>query len=418
MNHKTLLTLSACLLGLSVPSTSHAHFLWASLDPGAKTVAVGLQEVPGQQPLPLGSRGPQVKAWLASGRILGLRADGNWFKGSTSDTCVGVSLDYGVIDRRDAGRGVFWLEYYAKGAATPGASQSRLNLPVELSATVRSDGSPVIKVLRDGKPAADADLVVEDGDGKATFEGKTGADGTATLPPTHGPVEVRALITDKTPGTHDGKAYDLIRTYSTLTVQDPSAKPLTRLLRDSFGDMHDVVSSSVFIKTVTAGSVTMPQLEAHLQQRALIHDAIDQILRRGRLSAGLYGDRQTEVLSLLRSNLQSLGTSWPSKSAAWPLTEKFLEEIRDSAKAGPYFALGVFHVYYGGITHGGRDIGAMIDGSLKTNLTYYEKSDGYEEYARAVDAITDPKAQQEMIRGADEAYRYIIAVNNLDFFKA
>jgi hypothetical protein len=417
MNCKTLLTFCSCVLGLIAPATSEAHFLWASLDPATKTVAIGLQEVPSQEPLPLGTRADQVKGWLYSGRALRLKAEGNWFKASTSNGCVGASLDYGVIDRRDGGRGVFWLKYYAKGCSTLGASQTRLNLPVELSATQTRDGRSVVTVLQNGKPTADADLVVEDATGKTSFEGKSGADGTAILPASSGPLEVRALITDPTPGTQAGKPYDLIRSYSTLTVRDTSAKSLTRLLRESFGNMHDVVSNTAFINTVMAGTLTKPQLEAHLQQRALIHDEVDRVLRRARIDPLLYGDPQKEVIPLLRDNLKAMGSVWPAPSEAWPLTQGLLAEIRESAKQGPYFALGVFHVYYGGITHGGRDIGAMIDHQLNTSLGYYEKSGGYDDYAREVDTITDPEAQREMIRGGNEAYRYIIAVNDLQIFK-
>jgi hypothetical protein len=181
--------------------------------------------------------------------------------------------------------------------------------------------------------------------------------------------------------------------------------------------MHDVVGNTAFINTVMANGLTKQQLVDHLQQRALIHEAVDHILSSSRIKVAAYDAQQKEVMSLLRTDLENMGASWPTPSQAWPLTKEFLAEIKRSAKAGPYFALGVFHVYYGGITHGGRDIGDMITGQLKFNLTYYEKSDGYTEYAKAVDTVTDPKAQQEMIRGGVDAYHYIIAVNNVDAFK-
>ena len=405
----------ACVLTVAVPSSSQAHFLWASLDPATKAVAIGLQEVPGQDPLPLGARAVQVTAWVQSGKTVPLKPDTNWLKGSPSDNCVGVSLDYGVIDRRDGGRGVFWLKYYAKGATTLGASQSILRLPVELTAIKATDGRPIITVLKDGRPASGGEVVVEAADGKTAFEGKTGSDGTVTLPVFSGPIEVRALLTDHVAGTHDGKPYDLVRSYSTLTVRNPSVEPLSRLLRDSFGNMHEEASDTAFINTVMAGSLTKPQLEAHLQQRALVHEAVDRVLEKAHVSPLPYGNSQREVISLLRKDLQSIGSSWPSRSMTWPLTQRLLDDIRHS---GPYFALGVFHVYYGGITHGGRDIGLTIGKQLNVALTYYEKSGGYEEYSSGVDAITDPMAEQEMIRGADEAYRYIIAINNSEMFKA
>jgi hypothetical protein len=233
-----------------------------------------------------------------------------------------------------------------------------------------------------------------------------------------GPIFVQALISDSSPGTHGGKAFELTRSYSTLVIEDPSAKPLTRLLRASFGNMHDVVSNTAFVTTVMKGTLTKDQLADHLQQRALIHEAVDKVLSRSRVRPLPYTKDQRDVLSLLRDNLKSMDISWPSRKQAWPLTEALLKEIEESAGRGPYFALGVFHVYYGGVTNGGRDIGGMIDQQLKTNLTYYSKSTGYEPYLRIVDTIAEPQAEQEMIRGGDDAYRYIIAINNLDSFKS
>ncbi len=196
----------------------------------------------------------------------------------------------------------------------------------------------------------------------------------------------------------------------------PSIQTLTRRLSASFGTMHDQASNTAFITTVMAGTLTQSQLKDHLVQRAIINEEVDRVLRHSHIKPLPYGRDQKQILVLLRDNLRTLGCEWPKPSDAWPLTHTFLDQIKESEKQGPYFALGVFHVYYGGITHGGRDIGGMIDKQLKTNLTYYQKSDGYEAYAKQVNAITDPAAQSEMMRGADAAYPYIIAVNNSDSF--
>ena len=62
--------------------------------------------------------------------------------------------------------------------------------------------------------------------------------------------------------------------------------------------------------------------------------------------------------------------------------------------------------------------GAKIGDTLKFQPTYYQKSDGYREYLPEVNKITDPAAQQEMIRGGKEAYKYIIAVSNEAVFQS
>ena len=108
---------------------------------------------------------------------------------------------------------------------------------------------------------------------------------------------------------------------------------------------------------------------------------------------------------------------WPTEAQAHPSTQAFLREIRDSEKQGPYFALGVQHVYFGGITNGGRMIGAQIADTFKFSPTYYLKSDGYQPYLAEVNKITDPLARAEMIRGGKAAYQYIIASSNEDVFK-
>jgi len=196
------------------------------------------------------------------------------------------------------------------------------------------------------------------------------------------------------------------------------AKPLMRQLQESFGQNHEIVGHTAFIQTLMSGKLTRPQLDAHLQQRALIHEEIDSILMTAGSTKVPYGDAQRQVLTLLHKDMEDMGTPWPKETDAWPLTKKLLQEIRDSVKEGPFFALGVLHVYYGGITHGGRDIGAIIDKDLRVNLSYYLKSDGYGDYAKQVNLILTPKDQQEMIRGADSTYRYIITSNDDSFFQS
>ena len=201
-------------------------------------------------------------------------------------------------------------------------------------------------------------------------------------------------------------------------LQGEGPKPFSRVLSASFGANHSVVSRSAFIETVMDGKLTKSQLESHLQQRALIHDAVHRVLVAADPTLALpYGEAQKNVLVLLFGDLIGMGSDWPTPAQAWPLTKGFVEEIQASAKEGPYFALGVMHVYYGGITNGGRDIGAMIADETKVAQNYYLKSDGYREYLKKVDVITDPKAQREMIRGGQAAYRYIIAFNNETAFK-
>ncbi|CAN5614033.1 hypothetical protein BH11ARM2_BH11ARM2_21860 [soil metagenome] len=409
--------LVAALSAVLAPAFAQAHFLWATLDPTTKTVAIGLQEVPTETPLPLGERVAKVKAWSPSGKALVLKPDANWLKSPTSESCVGVSLDYGVLDKRDQGRGVFWLRYYAKAATSPEASQTKVGLPVDLKVAIVA-GAPVVTVLKDGKPASGAEVTVASPDGSEEPAGKTGSDGTLALPASKGNLAIRAMVAEDTKGTQNGKDYDLVRSYCTLTVAmqgaTPAEKTLTQKIVESFGGDHEKVQHTAFIATLLGDSLTKEQWEANLLQRAIVHEELDRILRSASVP---YGDEQRQVVTLLRNDLAAMGAKWPDASMAWPETNDLLRQIRESEKQGPYFALGVWHVYYGGITHGGRQIGGIAGKKLGLDPTYYLKSDGYKAYAQKVNEITDPEAQRQMILGGQAAYAYVIATNDAEVFK-
>jgi hypothetical protein len=258
-------------------------------------------------------------------------------------------------------------------------------------------------------------------------------------------VGLRALVKEAKAGRADGKPYPVVHRWTTLTFPvegtanapsvaaaprpveaqvastapaAPGDKPFTQILRESYGVNHEVVGNALFNQAVFAGKLTRAQLEVHLQQRALVHNEVHRILIHAPASLNIpYGPEQKNVLTLLFSDLVAMGSGWPTEPEARPLTRDFLREIRESEKRGPYFALGVMHVYYGGITNGGRMIGAKIGETTGVNLAYYEKSDGYRPYAGQVNKISDPKAREEMIKGGQAAYRYIIASSNEDVFK-
>jgi hypothetical protein len=403
------------LIGSCLPAASQAHFLWVSFT-SPKSIAVAFQERPGDEALDIAERQKLIKGIDKGGKAIPLQADGFVLNGAAGQA-AGALLDYGVIDRSGQGRGVFWLKYYAKAATSIKDSQTSLGLPVEVSVSKKADGAVVVHVTRDGKPAAGADVVLESGP-TPPQEGapgvKTDAQGNVEFKSSSDPICVRALVVDNSKGSQGGLNYESIRSYCSLVVGLPAAKPLTAQIQDVFGKNHEIVQKTDFIKTVFSGKVTKAQLQDHLRQRAFVHEEIDRIMRKGKVSP--YQDQQREVLDLLKIDMDSVGAAWPKAAEAWPITNDFLKAIRESEKKGPYFALGVFHVYYGGITHGGRDIGAKIKEYLGYDLTYYQMGDGYKAYVANVNQILKPEDQKEMIRGGVAAYRYIIDSNNLPAF--
>jgi hypothetical protein len=394
---------------LALGGLASAHYLWASFDRPTKVVSIGLQELPSSPALPLEEHLADVKVWNRSGTLTTSRK-GDLLTARSPQPVAAASLDYGVLDRTGQGRGIYWLNYFAKAALNPQAASESLGLPLEVI-VVRTDGNQlVLKVVKAGSPVANAELAISGGTPEAA---KTGVDGTVTVKVADHPLFVRASTEEEASGTHGGKAYRLIRSYSTLAIENPKAS-LMLVLQDSFGDNHELVGRTGFIQTLMSKKLTKGQLAHHYQQRALIHEALDRILRQA--DAAAYGEDQRAVLDLMRDDMLAMQIEWPKGPDGWPLTNELLQDLADSAKRGPYFALGIWHVYYGGITHGGRQIGAVIAETLKVEPNYYLKSDGYAGYARAVNQITNFEDRCEMVRGATAAYDYIMRSNNADVF--
>ncbi len=403
-----------------LPSAARAHFLWAHYDAPSKKVMIGLRESPTDDtPVALAERIPRVKAWGKAKMFLKIDEQDAWLKTDMVGDVVGITLDYGVLDRKSQGRGVFWLNYYAKVAMTPAASQTQVGLPVELTLKPGTGGKSIVTVLDGGKPAAGAEVQAESHDLKVTFEGKTGPDGTIEIPPIPGMIAVRGLVVHNKKGEHEGKPYEMVRSYCALTVyQEGDAKPLSRQLREAFGKNHTVVGKTAFIETLMSGKLNKAQLIDHYAQRALVHQEIDRILSATDQPVP-YGQEQKDVLKYLRADMDAIGAKWPTEADAWPVTRDFLKQIRASEEQGPYFALGILHVYYGGITHGGRHIGEVIADTVKVPTpAYYLKSDGYDAYIEKLNTITNSTAQKETVRGGVAAYKYIIDSNQVDSFKS
>lgn len=208
------------LAALAVPVAAQAHFLWAIAVPETKSFVVQFAEAPGDSVIPkLAGKGDAIRGWTRKGATLTLTPDGDGLKGSLNRGAAGIALDYGVLDKTAEGRGKFWLKYFAKAAASVSSSQRKVGLPLEVS--VKEDaGNLVVYVTKDGKPASLADVVVRSQGVEKPFEGKTNAQGNLTLPGgTAFPVAIRTVVATNTPGKQGEASYDLVREYSSLTIQ-------------------------------------------------------------------------------------------------------------------------------------------------------------------------------------------------------
>lgn len=425
--------LSALVAVAAAQTAAKAHYIWATVEEGKARFALleNIAETPSVPfekyvlPSALSSRcGDKT---LATGTPRGGAAYATLPAG---ESAVTAESTVGVKEREGA---PYLLVYQARGAvtlaATGAGTTTMLKAPAALLA--RRDGEKlVVSVHQSGRPVAGGEIWVQWPGASEPDEFRTDVQGEVRTPwPAEaarrsGFVGIRTMVTENCPGEWAGRKYASVHRWATLTfgvkgTGTGADKPFTQLLRESYAGQHEVVSSSEFNKTVFAGEITKHQVILHLQQRALIHNEVHRILCDAPAALSVpYGDAQRNVLVLLFQDLIKMGSGWPTEAQARPLTAAFLVALRESEKRGPYFALGVQHVYYGGITNGGRTIGAMIGEQIKFTPTYYEKSDGYTEYLPGVNKITDPNARKEMILGGQAAYRYIIASSNDPIFKA
>jgi|GEM_PF-1305415 Heme oxygenase. len=422
-------TLGAAAALMTLQTAAHAHFIWATVENGQARFAL-LDDT---------NTAPDAKfeKYVSS---LSPRCDG---KAIPAGTLKGgaryapltsgqkVVVAESTVGAREREGAPYLLIYQAKGAASLDAAATRLEGAADIIA--RRDGqSLVVSVYQDGWAVPYGEVWVHWPGVEAPTSVKTDTKGEARAPwpakISDGFVGIRAMVEEPKSGEQDGIKYKKAHRWVTLTfpvaaaaapapVATSGEQTTAQILRAAYGNNHDIVSNAAFNKTLFEGKLTRRQVEIHLQQRALIHNECHRILNAAPAGAVPYGPAQKQLLAYLFDDLLAMGSGWPTEVQARPRTLAFLQEIRASEAKGPYFALGVHHVYYGGTTNGGRMIGQKIADTNGINLDYYLKTDGYQEYLAGVNKITDPAAREEMIRGGVAAYKYIIDSMNEDVFK-
>jgi hypothetical protein len=423
MKLTTLLPVAAMIATLAIPRTAHAHFIWATIE--GDQVRFALLENPSEKP---NAQFAKYVDALKTPLMLGATVAGARFCAlPKSTTLVFAEKTVGVKNRDGVD---YLLSYHAKAATALENTEKPTKAPIELLAS-RTGDQLIVTALQDGWPVPATEVTLHLPGSEEAQTATTGINGIVNFPfpklSKSGLVGIRAKIVEEKRGEVEGKKYTQIHHWATLTFPSTAtvissnstkSEPLfSRILRTAFGENHEIVGKAAFNATLFGGMLTRPQLEIHLQQRALIHNEVHRILN-GADPKTAYSTAQKNVLMLLFGDLIVMDSGWPTEAQARPRTHAFLQEIRESEKQGPYFSLGVQHVYYGGITNGGRMIGQKISETLGIKLSYYLVSDGYQEYLRAVDKIISPEARAEMLRGGQAAYRYIIASSDEDVFKS
>jgi uncharacterized GH25 family protein len=228
---------SAAVLILAA-TVARAHFLWVVPDKGAATAQVLFSDDLTPDKLELLAKVAHTK-WYArdnDGKTTTLKwteaKDGYSLAApAKGPTLLGGVCSYGVVQRGKAEP--FLLNYYAM--ALVGASPE--NRPGEVVYTpwdvlpmqiLPAKGTARgFVVLFNGKPLADAEVVVQAAGQEKSITLKTSDKGTFELPDEpQGRWALRVRHVEKKDGEHDGKSYKEVRHYVTRVVGMPSLRPV------------------------------------------------------------------------------------------------------------------------------------------------------------------------------------------------
>ena len=209
-------------------------------------------------------------------------------------------------------------------------------------------------------------------------------------------------------------------------------EPFSKQLRKALEQFHDIVGNTQFQHRISDGTLTKEQYIFHLKQRFLVHQALDTALgsdeaQKNPSIAALYGKEQKEAFKHLQDDLKVLGNdaSKLTDKIATKSTKTALEYIRKMGAENPVALLGYLHSLTAGLPFGGQTIGAGIQDAFKASsskvpTSYYMNSLSVEYYmqkhAPGLNAITDPKTQEEVIKGAKQGYVQIIQTGNDPFY--
>lgn len=213
MNRRFFILLGISALAAAVP----AHFVWGVHRNDG--VRFEFSENPGDSILE-NFAGKAGKLKLVYPENQAALVTQEHFVSLTSSTpLVGARLDYGVLDRGEQGRGVFQLIYHVKSAKTLAAAGQSAKMPIEIMVSRHSSSEAKAKVLWNGKPLADAEVIYGCQKAKESTT-KTDSKGEAVLSGIlpNKTLFVRSFAAEKKSGEFEGKKFDSVRHYATLTA--------------------------------------------------------------------------------------------------------------------------------------------------------------------------------------------------------
>lgn len=247
----TYIAATVSLIGAVAARPAHAHFLWAELHPDAQAILqLRFAEAAGEKTVPdLLEKIKPARVWTPGNTSLTLTAADGALETTLPPGVRTACAEqvWGVLDRTAQGRGIFLLHYYAKAAVDLAAASEPAGLSVE--ASVKREASKfIVTVSHDGKPVSGSEVIVTRPGNENLLALKTDISGkTQFTVGQAGLCGLRALVEEKQEGEYEGKAYKLVRHYTTLTFPvnagtsapsppskaDPDAWGLLKLAHDS-----------------------------------------------------------------------------------------------------------------------------------------------------------------------------------------
>jgi hypothetical protein len=226
-------TIAAALaVGLLVPAAARAHFLWLTAGGDGegkgdgRVIRAFLSETPAPD-LPEFLKHIEQARITAGGRSL------SWVRGEDTyrinlpeprPEAVDGFCDMGVMSKKGV---TFRLLYTARVQFAPltrPESDAPDHLRLSLRLAAGPDQPPFVEVTFQGRPVAGAEVKAFS-DEAQPVELKSDAEGRVHHPGVaQGRTALLAKWVDKSPGQANGKSYDEVRYYATLTVVPPSKK--------------------------------------------------------------------------------------------------------------------------------------------------------------------------------------------------
>lgn len=215
---KVLSSVAAIVATVAVQSTAHAHFIWAVVE--GNQVRFALQENVAEAPNAKFEKYVANLSTRCGGKELGTGVVKDGARYTPLPAGQSVAASQSTVGAKERDGKPYLLVYHAKGAASLAAAGTNMKEPAELRARKEGD-SLVVSVWQDEWTVPDAEVWVQWPGEETPTSVRTDLKGEVKVAwsktATTGHVGLRAMVLETKPGEHEGKKYDTIHHWTTLT---------------------------------------------------------------------------------------------------------------------------------------------------------------------------------------------------------